>query len=128
MTTNSKELPASVTPDLILQTAMGFMASKHLFVATEIGLFEHLSQGPATLDEIAQRTGVPRRTARISADAMVALGLLERQGDRYQNSPVAAVFLSGQAPADLRPLLRFWNRLSYRPRWDWKPLSVLARR
>jgi len=105
-----------VTPESILQVASGFMAAKHLFVANEVGLFERLAEGPATLEELAQRTNIPRRTARILADAMVALGFVERQGDRYQNSPVATTFLSGRTPADLRPFLRFWNRLSY-PRW-----------
>src|SRR5258707_6917825 len=38
------------------------------------------------------------------------------RSERYQNGPVAATFLSGRTPADLRPLLRFWNRLSY-PAW-----------
>jgi hypothetical protein len=32
----------AATPDSIFQVASGFMASKHLFVATEIGLFEHI--------------------------------------------------------------------------------------
>ena len=80
---------ADVTPDLIFQVANGFMAAKHLFVANEIGLFEALADAPATLDDLAQRTGIPRRTLRILADAMVALGFLERQGDLYQNSLVA---------------------------------------
>lgn len=106
----------SLTPDSIIQLAMGFMASKHLFVADEIGIFRCLATKPATLDDLAQRTGVPRRTLRISIDAMAALGLVERQGDHYQNSPVAAEFLSGQGPFDLHPLLRFWNRISY-PLW-----------
>ena len=92
------------------------MASKHLFAASELGLFEALGEGPVDLDGLAARTGLTRRTARISADAMVALGLLERHGDRYANSPVAATFLSGATPADLRPLLTFWDRLSY-PAW-----------
>ena len=48
---------------------------------------------------------------------MVAIGLLEVRGDRYANTPVAATFLSGATPADLRPLLRFWDRLSY-PAWE----------
>jgi SAM-dependent methyltransferase len=104
---------ASVTPEPILQLAMSFMASKHLFVANAIGLFEHLADGPTTLDEVAGRSGVPRRTVRIIADAMVALGLVDRQADRYQNTPVAAAYLSGRTPTDLRPLLRFWDRLSY---------------
>ena len=73
-----------VKPDLIFQVASGFMAAKHLFVANEVGLFEKLAEGPASLDELASRTGVPRRTIRILADAMVALDLVERQGNRYQ--------------------------------------------
>jgi Dimerisation domain/O-methyltransferase domain len=105
-----------VTPDLIFQVANGFMAAKHLFVANEVGLFEALADVPATLDDLAHRTGIPRRTLRILADAMVALGLLQRQGDRYQTPPVAATFLSGRPPTELRPALRYWNRLNY-PRW-----------
>jgi cyclopropane fatty-acyl-phospholipid synthase-like methyltransferase len=107
---------SNVTPDSIIQVASGFMASKHLYVANEVGLFEHLAEGPLTLDELSERTGVPRRTIRILADAMVALGLVDRQGDGYQNGPVAATYLSGRTPADLRPLLRFFNRISY-PAW-----------
>src|SRR5918994_2065513 len=51
---------ADVTPDLIFQVANGFMAAKHLFVANEIGLFEALGDAPATLDDLAHRTGIPR--------------------------------------------------------------------
>jgi len=105
-----------VTPDQIFQLAQGFMASKHLFAASELGLFEALGEGPADLAGLAARTGLTPRTARISADAMVALGLLERHGDRYANTPVAAAFLSGATPADFRPLLKFWDKLSY-PAW-----------
>ncbi len=47
---------------------------------------------------------------------MVALGLLERDGDLYRNGEVAAVFLAGRTPADLRPFLRFWDKVSY-PAW-----------
>ncbi len=107
---------SNVTPDSIFQVASGFMASKHLYVANEVGLFEQLAEGAITLDELSKRTGVPRRTIRILVDAMVALGFVDRQGDRYQNGPVAATYLSGRTPADLRPFLRFWNRISY-PSW-----------
>jgi Dimerisation domain len=95
---------AHITPDPIMRIAMGFMAAKHLFVANEIGLFIGLAQGPATLHELVAICGIPQRTAGISADAMVSLGLLERDGDRYRNSDTAAAFLAGQPwprpPAD----------------------------
>src|SRR6516165_9136421 len=99
-----------------MRIATGFMAAKHLFVASEIGVFENLANGPATLDELAAKSGIPRRTLRISADAMVSLGLLEREGDRYHNSAVAAAFLAGGNGPDLRPMLRFWDKISY-PAW-----------
>jgi O-methyltransferase domain/Dimerisation domain len=105
------------TPDLILQTAVGFMMSKHLFAANDLGLFEKLADRPLTLDELAKDLSIPPRTARITADAMVALGFLEKQDDRYRNSSVSQTFLSGKAPADLRPFLRFWNHISY-PQWQ----------
>ena len=110
------QAPGGVTPDTIMQTAMGFMAAKHLFAANELGVFEALGQGPTNLDELAARTSVPRRTLRISVDAMVALGFVVRHGDSYENGPVAATFLAGRTPADLRPFLRFWDRISY-PAW-----------
>jgi SAM-dependent methyltransferase len=105
------------TPDLIFQIAQGFMASKHLFAASELGLFEALGEGPTDLDGLAARTGLTRRTARISADAMVALGLLERNGAAYANTLLTATFLSGATAADMRPLLKFWDKLSY-PVWS----------
>ena len=105
-----------ITPESIFQVASGFMAAKHLFVANEIGLFDKLALGPATLDQLAEFTRIARPRVRILADALVALGFVERQGHQYQNGPVAAAFLSGAGPADLRPALRFLNHHSY-PLW-----------
>ena len=108
---------ADVGPDPILRLASGFMAAKHLFAASELGVFEALADSPATLEGLAARTGLTRRAARISADAMVALGLLERDGDLYRNGPAAARYLAGRTPADLRPLLTLWDKISY-PAWE----------
>jgi hypothetical protein len=106
-----------VTPELIMKIAMGFMAAKHLFAANEIGLFEALGSGPATLDELANKTSVPSRTLGIVAAAMVSLGLIEREGSRYRNGDAAAAFLAGKPGPDLRPMLRFWDKISY-PTWQ----------
>ena len=105
-----------VTPEAIMKIASGFMAAKHLFAANELGLFEALADAPANLDALAARTGLTPRATRISADAMVALGLLAHDADGYRNTPVAQQFLTGRTPADLRPFLTFWDRISY-PAW-----------
>jgi hypothetical protein len=104
---------SDVTPEPIMKVAVGFMAAKHLFIANEIGMFEKLERGSLTLEALAERMVVPSRTARIIADAMVALGLLQRQGDRYHNTEVATALLGGAAGTGLRPFLRLVNRLSY---------------
>jgi SAM-dependent methyltransferase len=107
----------AVTPEPIMKIAMGFMATKHLNVASEIGLFEALATGPAKLERIAAQTGAPTRTVKIILAAMVGLGLIEWQGDDYRNSEAAAAFLAGQPGPDLRPVLRFWDQISY-PVWQ----------
>lgn len=103
---------------------MGFMAAKHLFVASAIGLFEGLASGPATIDELARKCTVPRRTLRITADAMASLGLVERDGERHRNTAAAGAFLAGTPGPDLRPMLRFWDHISYRL---WTDLEAAVR-
>ena len=118
-TSTTEPVPAAAppSPELIMRLASGFMAAKHLFAANELGLFEALADAPADLEALAARVGLTSRSTRISADAMVALGLLERRGERYANGPAAAHYLAGRTPADLRPLLRFWDTISY-PTWQ----------
>ena len=69
----------NITPDSIFQVATGFMASKHLFVANEIGLFEQLAEGPTTLDELAQRIDTPRRTILASGKRIASTGQEEAE-------------------------------------------------
>jgi len=115
---------ATVTPEPIMKIALGFMASKHLFAANEIGLFEALGAGPATLQELAEKTGIPSRTLGIVAAAMVGLGLLVQEYDRYRNSDAAAAFLAGGEGPDLRPTLRFFDQITYP---DWQRLIEVVR-
>jgi ubiquinone/menaquinone biosynthesis C-methylase UbiE len=75
-----------------------------------------MADGPATLAQIAARAGISERAARISADAMVALGFLDVEHGCYSNGAEAGTFLAGRTPADLRPVLRFWDQVSY-PAW-----------
>lgn len=105
----------TVDPGPIVRVATGFMAAKQLFAASAHGLFEALAAGPLPADELASRTGLPARSARILADAMVGLGLLSFDG-RYHNGPAAQEYLTGVG-LDIRAFLTFWDTLSY-PHWE----------
>jgi ubiquinone/menaquinone biosynthesis C-methylase UbiE len=109
-------MPA-ITPEPIMKIATGFMAAKFLFVANEIGLFEALASGPASLEEIANRIAVPSRTTGIVAAAMVSLGLIEQEEGRYRNSAAVAAFLVGKPTLNLRPMLQYYDSISY-PLWQ----------
>ena len=116
-------MPA-VTPEPITKVAMGFMASKHLFAASEIGLFEALSPGAASLQELSGMIGVPARTLGIVTAAMVSLGLIEQDGNLYRNSDAAAAFLAGNSGRDLRPMLRYFDKILWQ---NWEDLVEAVR-
>ncbi|MEI2700549.1 MAG: methyltransferase dimerization domain-containing protein [Microthrixaceae bacterium] len=115
MSTTTEPSPTSTTtsPASILQVAAGYMASKHLFAANQLGIFEALADAPTDLRALAARTGLTNRAARISVDAMVALGFIERSGDQYRNGEAVQTFLAGRPGPDLRPYLRLADEILY---------------
>jgi precorrin-6B methylase 2 len=81
------------TPDRIMQTGLGFWASKTLLSAVELGLFTELGRGPLSAEELQSRLGLHTRGVRDFLDTLVALGFLERQDGRYSNTPETAFYL-----------------------------------
>ena len=69
----------TVAPDAILEIAFGFAASKTLFSALELGLFEELEKGPSTASDIQRTLGLHGRGVRDFLDALVSMQLLERR-------------------------------------------------
>jgi len=112
-----------MSPQPILQLLNNHMATKCVFVASRIGLFEAIASGHQTLDTLAKQLNVPRRTLRIIADALVAIDFLEKAADRYDNTLLTATFLSGQAGKDLRPVLKLWDTVVY-PQWATLETSI----
>ena len=104
------------TPARIIELFAGFMVSKTLFAAIELGLFAAAGATGATAAELAGRCAIPERSARAMADLLVDAGLLVRAGDRFRNTADAEAFLAGRGPFDLRPLARYWDIVSY-PTW-----------
>jgi hypothetical protein len=107
---------SSLTPDKILQLGLGFWASKTLLSAVELGLFTELAKGSLDANTLADRLGVHPRAARDFFDALVALHMLERDGDAYSNTAEADLFLDREKPAYVGGLLEMANHRLY-PFW-----------
>ena len=107
-------------PEKILQTGLAFWASKTLLSAVELRVFTELSHGPEQFDALSQRLALHPRSARDFLDALVALGFLKRESDRYGNTPETDLFLDRKKPSYIGGILEmanarlypFWNRLT----------------
>lgn len=116
----SVENAAGLAPDPILQIASGFMASKVLFSAIELGIFTLLARTPLHGQTLAERAGLHPRSARDFLDALVSLKLLERTDGYYANSRLAAEFLDANTASYIGGILSmgdarlygFWHGLT----------------
>jgi len=110
----------SLAPDGIMQLGLGFWGSKTLLSAVEIGLFTELAKGPLNFETLAERLMLHPRSGRDFLDALVALGMLERDGDRYSNTLETNLFLDRTKPSYIGGILemanarlfRFWGSLT----------------
>jgi precorrin-6B methylase 2 len=106
----------TLTPDGILQLGWGFIGSKTLLSAVELGVFTELGRGPRTWEELAGQLGLHPRGARDFLDALVALGMLEREGAYYTNTPETDYFLDRSKPSYIGGSLEMGNTRLY-PFW-----------
>jgi hypothetical protein len=106
----------NITPDRILQTGLGFWASKTLLSAVEMGVFTELAKHPGDLATIQGRLGVHARGGRDFFDALVALGFLEREDGIYRNTPETDIFLDKNKPSYIGGILEMANHRLY-PYW-----------
>lgn len=106
----------AVTPDKIMQLGLGFWASKTLLSAIELGLFTELTNSPLDAQELTERLTLHPRSARDFFDTLVALGMLEREGEIYRNTPESDQLLVKGRPSYIGGLLEMCNERLY-PFW-----------
>jgi hypothetical protein len=102
-----------ITPQRIIGLGMGFWNSKALLSAVELGVFTELAKGPANLAELSRRLGLHDRSAGDFLDALVALEMLERDGDTYRNTPETDRFLDRAKPSYVGGILEMANARLY---------------
>jgi hypothetical protein len=88
----------AISAENIMEMATGFWASKALFTATELGVFDALADGPARCSELAARLGLPERSLQRLLTAAAALGLLKRVGAAWANTEATGTLLVASSP------------------------------
>jgi predicted O-methyltransferase YrrM len=106
-----------VDPGRIMQLGTGFFATKTLLSAVELGLFTTLATEPKTGAALQSELGLHPRVTADFLDALVSLGLLEREGasvtGTYKNAPDADLFLDKNKREYVGGLLEMCNHRLY---------------
>jgi hypothetical protein len=106
----------TLTPAKIMQLGLGFWDSKALLSAIELGVFTELTRGGLSAQGLTERLGLHSRSARDFFDALVSLGMLEREGDVYRNTAETDLFLVRSKPSYIGGMLEMANERLY-PFW-----------
>ncbi|NWS97646.1 ASML protein, partial [Mionectes macconnelli] len=94
---------APKVPSKILELMDGFRASKALFVASKLKIFDHLKhKGPMKAVDIANEIGTSVCGTERLLDVCAALGLLEKTPQGYSNTDSANTFLTSDGEYSLR--------------------------
>jgi len=90
-----------------------------LYAALDLELFTHIAGGATSLAALAEAMGVSLLNAERLLTCVLAMGLVERDGDTYTNAPDSTRYLVSHAPAYAAPWMTFtrgdvpgWFRLA----------------
>ena len=107
---------AGVLPDDLFETIRAFMPSRVILTALELDVFTALRDG-CDAKELAGRIGSDPRATELLLNALVSLGLLNKQDGVFRNTAQAARFLAAGSPDSARQAqlhtANMWKRWSH---------------
>jgi acetylserotonin O-methyltransferase len=101
-------------PSVVLDLLEAFRRSKTMFAAVSLGVFDALASGPKALDDLTAELHADADALERLLDACVGLQLLHRNGDDYENMPVATAYLCTDSPQRLTGYLNFSNEVMWK--------------
>jgi hypothetical protein len=115
-------------PKDIMRIAFGFFGAQVLLTATKLELFTELGEQALDAQQLGSRLQLHPRPVRDFLDALVALRLLERDGDgpeaRYRNTADTREHLDRRSPAYVGGILIMAQQRMYR---SWAHLETALR-
>lgn len=123
---NSETRSARRAPDVLMATSgaapiieliEAFRASKAMFVAVSLGVFDKLEDGECSAQDLARMlTCQPEPLERL-LDACAALDLITKRSGRYANTAAASTYLCSRSSYALTGYILYSNQVSF-PLWS----------
>jgi acetylserotonin O-methyltransferase len=105
-------MPIDLTPpdpSLVLDYIEAFRRSKTMFAGVSLGVFDALTSGSKATVQLAVEVKADTDTLERFLNALVGLGLLTKDGDRYANTPAATAYLTTASPRRLTGYINYSN-------------------
>jgi SAM-dependent methyltransferase len=112
--------PGEGAPDPFEDGFLGLIAARAVGVATSLGVFDALAEASASPGELAERLDLDPLGSEVLLTALLALGYVERDGERYRPTEVAARLLVRSSPESIATFVGAQNDL------HWDVLTPLA--
>jgi hypothetical protein len=93
-----KNTHSKLTPERIMQLSWGYAPPLIIETAVKHRLFDLLDGSPKTARQLAKSAGSSIRGITAICNALVGLGLMARNGERYKLTPESAAFLVSDKP------------------------------
>ncbi len=112
-------MPKEWNADDLLNLAREYQPACILAAAAELEIFDLLADGDSTAEAVAGQIGADIRATTMILDALAALAIIEKRGERYHLSMPAARLLQAESPETVLPMLqhqancmRRWTQLA----------------
>ena len=83
----------NLDPMAVMRISSAYWHSSVLHTAAALDVFTHLAQKPSSAEDLARAIKVDERGLEMILIACVGLGLLDKEGDQFRNTPLADTFL-----------------------------------
>lgn len=109
----------NVTPQRIIEDLWAGWRAQTLVAGIELDLFTHIAAGKHTVEEIARSASGSEHSTRRLLDALVSLGYLNKEGNRYGLEPISEKFL-------IRDEGPYVGGMAYTTKFTWETWSHLT--
>lgn len=105
-------IQAKLLPMPLLYSHFGFMMSKFLLEAVDVGIFETIGQGQKTLAEIAQACGgLNEKALAGTLGVLASMGQIDQQNGQFSLTSEAKKYLLKDSPDSVYWMMLFDNRV-----------------